>query len=206
MDLKSEEYLSALKNGEDWALERTVKAYTNHLYNAALGLGFDQFTSEDLCHNTWETFFKVVSRFEGRSHIRTFLFGIFYKKAKEIRRKHQKHDFYDLLEETPESMFSSDGTWQPEYNDPQINLNNKQILELVDREVEKLPSLQRPVFYLKIMEDKDTKEICNILDITPTHLRQLVFRTKNKIRMAIGALNDSTQLELGNLTYENVVM
>lgn len=206
MSFSSGKFIAALKIGENWATHKVVASYTSHLLNAGYGLGFDKEKAEDLCHNTWETFFKVVSRFEGRSHIRTFLFGIFYNKVKELRRTNQKHDYYESIEDSPETAFLSDGAWKTEFNDPQINLFNKQILEFVSKEVEKLPDLQRSVFYMKIVEDRDSTEICNILDITPTHLRQLIFRTKNKIRKAVLELSDSTSLELGNLTYENVVM
>ncbi len=66
--------------------ESLVHEYTESLLKGALSLGFIQQEAQDLVQSVWLTFFEVQSKFKGKSHVRTFLFGILYNKAKEKRR------------------------------------------------------------------------------------------------------------------------
>lgn len=73
----SEDFISKLKAKDRDAFEALVKAYTSHIYNASLGLGFGAAESDDLTQSVWLTFFDVVEKFEGRSKVKTF-YSVFY--------------------------------------------------------------------------------------------------------------------------------
>ena len=94
-NFSSPDFIERLKKCDSSALTSIVEAYTSHLFKAGLGMGLSEEQSHDTAHAAWTTFFEIIERFEGRSHIRTFLFGIFYNKVSELRRanlKFQKTD------------------------------------------------------------------------------------------------------------------
>lgn len=86
-----------------------LRAYTDQLYRTSLGLGFDDSAARELVQTTWATFAEAVGKFEGRSHIRTYLFGILYNKASEARREHARFDVSYPVEELIEKRFDTYG-------------------------------------------------------------------------------------------------
>jgi len=104
----SEEFLERLKNRDHEAVTQLVHAYTQQLFRASLGLGFDHTGAQELVQSVWTTFFDVSSRFQGKSHIRTFIFGILYNKASELRRDYSRFDSKDPVEDILEARFDAE--------------------------------------------------------------------------------------------------
>ena len=56
-------------------------------------MGFSPGDAEDLAQDVFVTFLETIERFEGRSEVGTWLFGILHHKAQERRRAHSRwHD------------------------------------------------------------------------------------------------------------------
>ena len=72
-----------LRAGDPAALDLVVRAYLSQILRAARGAGLDPSQAEDVTQATFTTFIETASRFEGRSHVRTWLFGILYRKLSE---------------------------------------------------------------------------------------------------------------------------
>lgn len=179
------EFIKSVKNLDNEALSLLVDSYTDHLYKAGLGQGLSPEMSQDVTANTWTTFIEVVPRFEGRSHIRTFLFGIFYNKVSEIRRSNMKFEKTDPIEETLESNFDDDGHWCNRWKNPEDSLEDSQVMAIIERCMEHLPEAQKSAFYLKHIQQEDTESILEILGLTNVNLRQIIFRAKNRIRNCV---------------------
>ena len=47
---------------------------------------------------------------------------------------------------------------------------------------EGLSTDQRAAFQMKVVEDRETEDVCKILGVTPTNLGVLLFRARNKLR------------------------
>ncbi|EQC46088.1 sigma-70, region 4 [Bacteriovorax sp. Seq25_V] len=167
------------------AISLLVDSYTDHLFRAGLGSGLSEEMAYDLAASTWTTFLEVVPRFEGRSHIRTFLFGIFYNKLAELRRANLKFQKTDPIEEILESSFEDDGHWNKQFMDPSLLAQNNEIMAIIEQCMEHLPMLQRSAFMMKLVDGEESDFICETLGITDGNLRQLIFRAKAKIRDCI---------------------
>lgn len=175
-------FIEKLKNLDSEALSLLIDTYTSHLVRAGMGSGLSQEMAQDLAANTWTTFLEVVPRFEGRSHIRTFLFGIFYNKLSEIKRANLKFLKTDPIEEAMENSFLEDGHWNKKFMDPNEILESKESGKIIEQCLEHLPLLQKSVFMMKYIDEEDSGVICEILGITDVNLRQLIFRAKAKMR------------------------
>lgn len=182
---RSPEFLAKLQKRDELAVTEVVNAYTTHLYRAGMGMGISEEKVQDICHNTWATFFEILPRFEGRSHVRTFLFGIFYNKCSEAYRQNGKFEKTDPIEDVMESRFADNDHWANPISEPERHVNQSQMIDIISECMEGLPVQQRAAFMLKVVEERDTDEVCNILGVTGTNLRQLLYRAKNRIRECV---------------------
>jgi RNA polymerase sigma-70 factor (ECF subfamily) len=184
-DFRAQQFLKRLTEQEESAITEVIEAYSTHLFKACMGMGFAEDKAHEICHATWATFFEVLPRFEGRSHIRTFLFGILYNKVLEHRRASKKHESYDPIEDVVESSFAEDGHWVRPPEDPSRYSESAEMMGIIEKCLEHLPEAQKMAFILKIVLEHDTDEICNEMDVSTTNLRQLLFRGKARLRKCI---------------------
>lgn len=182
---RSPEFLAKIRSRDPAAIERLVQSYTEHLYRGALGLGFESNSARELVQNVWTTFFDVAQNFEGRSHVRTFIFGILYNKALELRREDARFDSSDPVEKVLEARFDADGKWTAPPIDPEKFLMASETMSLIQKCLDNLPVAQRMAFCLKEIDEHGSSDICNILKVTTTNLGVLLYRARNRLRECI---------------------
>jgi DNA-directed RNA polymerase specialized sigma24 family protein len=99
-------------------------------------------------------------------HVRTFLFGILYRKISEARRGVARQRIHDPVDEVVESRFAVDGTWSrpPLASDALVRAG--ELRRALGECLEASPTAQRMAFYLREVEGLARQEICKILDVT----------------------------------------
>ena len=174
--------LKALKARNAEAITGIVRDHTRVLLGAALGMGFPESEAEELVQAALVAFFEGLDRFEGRSSVRTYLFGILIRKAKERWRKQSREVPIDPVDDVFERRFSANGMWQKPPEGPEEELLTEETGTIIEQCLKDLHSKQRAAFHLKEVERESTDSICNILGITVTHLGVLLFRARNNLR------------------------
>lgn len=169
-------------DSKNQAIEKAIADYTQPLLCGAMGLGFPETDAEELVQQTFVAFLSAIDRFEGRSKLKTYLFGILYNKACEMRRAHKHEEIPDDIDETFEKRFDSWGSWVKPPRGPEEIAVSNEIMDMIGKCSENLPLPQRMAFYLKEVEGETMETICNIVGCTPTHLGVLLFRARNRIR------------------------
>ena len=84
------DFAAKIRGGDRTAIQTAVEAYLSQILRAARGAGLAPQEAEDVTQATFATFIESAPRFEGRSSVRTWLFGILYKKIAEARRAGQR--------------------------------------------------------------------------------------------------------------------
>jgi RNA polymerase sigma-70 factor, ECF subfamily len=176
------EFLEQLGGRDPAAWEALVDAYLPQLLRAGRGMGFSQDEAQDLAQSAFVALTEGIGRFEGRSHIRTFLFGIFYNKVSEHLREKQKIDESDPIDEVMESRFDLKGRWRQPPADIEEGVFGREVREMVQECLEKVPRAQRIAFYLREIEEMNTEEICKKMAISDTNLGVMLFRARNRLR------------------------
>lgn len=179
------QFVERLKVRDVEATTELVETYTVQLLRASYGLGFREQEAKDLVQEVWAAFLEAVTRFEGRSHIRTFLFGILYNKSLERRRVDSRISPTDDIDTIMESHFDADGRWANPPIDPERFMQASQTMAIIRECLDSLPLPQRMAFSLREIEDQSTTDICNIMSVTVTNLGVLLFRAKNRLRTCI---------------------
>ncbi len=169
-----------IRAGESGAIREVVEAYLQQILRAARGAGLDSQRAEDITQATFAVFIEKASQFEGRSHVRTWLFGILYKKIAEARRGLERDRRADDIEEVVERRFKPDGMWS---RPPQpVELYGAEVRGFIEECLEFLPTSQRMAFVLREVEEMTTEEICKILEVTSTNLGVLLYRGRSRLR------------------------
>lgn len=141
--------------------------------------------ADDIVHQTWETFFLNLEKFEGRSQIRTFICGILFNKIRERRRELGKIQYEDDSERFMSQAFTPEGWWKAIPPSPDRIVELRQSAELIKECLDGLSEQQKAAFVMKEVEEENSEEICNILSVNVTHLRVLLFRAKDKLRKCL---------------------
>lgn len=83
--------------------------------------------AEDLVQDVFTTFLATLDRFEGKSQLRTWLFGILHNKIRERRREAWRDEQQDPIDGVFESHFDTRGNWIRPPEDVLASLESKKI-------------------------------------------------------------------------------
>ncbi|MBI4348876.1 MAG: sigma-70 family RNA polymerase sigma factor [Elusimicrobia bacterium] len=172
--------------GKD-AIAQAVRDHAGDLLRGALGLGFSEADAEELVQATFAALVEAAGRFEGRSTVRTYLFGILYRKALERRRALGRELAVDPQDQVFEGRFLPGGHWARPPRGPEQEADAREAAELIASCLERLPEPQRAAFHLREVLQEDAGRTCNVLGVTDTHLRVLLFRARAKLRECLEA-------------------
>lgn len=173
--------LARLKDRCPDSVAALIAEHSGPLYRAALGLGLAPADAEDLLQDTLLAFLEGLERFEGRSSVRTYLFGILYNKARRRWEKVWREQAADPVDAVFESRFDAAGTLRRLDGPEETALNGELAALLADCSAG-LTQAQAAAFHLKEVERLPTPEVCKTLEVTETHLGVLLFRARNKLR------------------------
>lgn len=177
-----EEQVRRLRARENGAMAELVGALTQPLMAGAFAMGFLEQDAEELVQETFAAFLSAVDRFEGRSQLKTYLFGILYNKAADLRRKRFREDSLDELNTEFEKRFDPKGMWSAPPQGPEDAALTREIAVWIEKCAESLSATQRAAFFLREVEGESSEAIRNILGVSDTNLRVLMYRARTKLR------------------------
>ena len=181
------DFAALIRERDAQALEEVVRRYLPQILRAAGGAGFAPQRAQDIAQDTFVTFIETAPRFEGRSHVRTWLFGILYKKIAAARRSLGRDNEMDDIEEVFERRFDNTGGWMRPPLPVDAEVYDAEVRQGIDGCLDRVPTNQRMAFALREIEGMDTQEICKILEITSTNLGVLLYRVRNHLRECLEA-------------------
>ena len=185
----SPEFLDLLRGRDEAALRRLVNAYLPQILRAARGAGLNPQNAEDVCQITFVTFIEKINDFEGRSHVRTWLFGILYRKISEMRRSAFREGAAESIDQVMENRFKTDGRWQQPPRDADMATYEKEVREHLADCLEGVSTDQRMAFILREVEELDSEEICRTMEISRSNLGVLLYRGRNLLRECLEKKN-----------------
>ncbi len=169
------------------AIQDVVRSYLPQILRAARGAGLDEHLAEDVTQSTFGTFIVTAPRFEGRSRVRTWLFGILYRKIAEARRRLGRDKDVQDIDEQFEQQFDSGGGWARPPHPVDAGVYASEVRQVIEECLNTVPTKQRTAFVLREVEELDTEEICKILEVTRTNLGVLLHRARARLRLCLGS-------------------
>lgn len=189
-----DQILAALRAGDEQVFVGLVERYYGALLRLALAFVPSQAVAEEVVQETWLGVIEGLSRFEGRSSLKTWIFRILTNRAKTRGKRERRYESIGIgggRQEEADSgdadRFHDDGHWVHlprawDRDTPERLLLSKESLEHIEQAIELLPALQRQVITLRDIEGLTSQEVCNLLEITETNQRVLLHRGRSKVR------------------------
>lgn len=176
------ELTSRIRQRDPETLEAVIHEYLPQVVRAARGAGLTKQEAEDVAQSTFITFLEKADAFEGRSHVRTWLFGILFHKIMEVRRLLERERQVDDIDEVMESRFDANGSWRTPPRSAEAEVYGREVRERTAECLEAAPPKQRMAFVFREVEGLTTSEICKILEVTGTNLGVMLYRVRNRLR------------------------
>jgi len=175
-------FVARLREGDREALEEVVTLYLPQVLRAARASGLPTDQAEDIVQVVFATFIEKIGEFEGRSRVRTWLFGILYRKILEAGRQTKRGRQFDDVADVDYSRFRPDGTWARPPQPADMAVYSREIRKYISDCLDGVSEKQRMAFVLREVELMETAEICEILDVTPVNFGVLIHRARNQLR------------------------
>ncbi len=160
MTVDQPDFAARIRRSDPEAIQLVVRLYLGQIFRAALGAGLDAQRAEDVAQSTFTTFIETAQRFEGRSHVRTWLFGILYKKVAEARRAAGRDLQTDDIDQVVEQRFKTGGSWMQPPRPIDEQLYDTEVRQGIEECLEAVPGQQRMAFVLREVQGFATEEIC----------------------------------------------
>jgi RNA polymerase sigma-70 factor (ECF subfamily) len=175
-----------------------VRRHHGALKGFARSFGASDAVAEEIVQDTWIVALEGVDRFEERSSLKHWLYGILKNKARHRTARERRSIPFSALAPAeegddpvvdPARFQSSDGCWSGHWavaprpwHDPQRRLASLEARDRLRAAISGLPDRQRAVVALRDVEGLDSQEVCDLLEISEGNQRVLLHRGRTTIR------------------------
>lgn len=187
--------LTRIREGDESAFTELVNRHHAGLVRLCRNYVSSTAHAEEIAQDTWLAALKGLEGFEGfegRSALKTWLYGVAINLAKTRGVKESRTTPLSAIGdgEVSADRFSASGHWSTPpsawLNDnPERVLDNKEAMAIVQATLQSLPLGQREVLQLRDIDQLDTEEVCNLLQLTETNQRVLLHRARTTVRAAL---------------------
>jgi RNA polymerase sigma-70 factor (ECF subfamily) len=190
--------VDGLRAGDEAAFVELVRRYGPSMLRVAQLYVRSRAVAEEVVQEAWVGVLNGISRFEGRSSLRTWIFRILTNTAKtRAVREGRSVPFSALTPEDEGPSVDPDrflgpgeryaGHWAspPASWGPDDRLVAAETLAVIEAEIEALPPAQSLVITMRDVEGWSAEEVCNTLDLSETNQRVLLHRARTKVRRAL---------------------
>jgi RNA polymerase sigma-70 factor (ECF subfamily) len=192
--------LERLKAGDEAAFMTLVDKYGPLMLRIALSHVRTRAVAEEVVQEAWLGVLQGLSRFEGRSSLKTWILRIVANRARTRGEREARSvpmsslgpdDDEDGPAVNPDRFLPGDhpmypGGWSiPPHSwarMPEDRLLASETLQQVRAAIGKLPPRQQEVIVLRDVEGWDPEEVSAALELTPGNQRVLLHRARSKVR------------------------
>lgn len=192
--------IAALRKGDELAFARLVDQHTPSLLRVARGYVPSREIAEEVVQETWIALVKGIAKFEGRSSLRTWLFTVMINIAKARGIRERRDADAAIAAHTggtvdPARFRAAGDEWpghwkageapSPFPDTPEGSALGRELVEIARTELDKLPDRQRVVVTMRDVLGFDSREVCELLDISMANQRVLLHRGRAAVRQAL---------------------
>jgi RNA polymerase sigma-70 factor (ECF subfamily) len=185
--------LLALQQRDPSAFRQLVETYSQRIYNLGLKMSGDPDLAEDILQETFVNAYRAIDRFEGRSHISTWLYRIAHNVVlMRLRKEKRTPDIRSLEDDVDLDTLPTVGQWQ---DAPERRLLQAELLQKMDEAVADLSEGLRIAFVLRDIDGLSTAETAEVLDLSETAVKSRLHRARLALRSKLAPYLQDLKLE-----------
>jgi len=172
-----------------------IEQHGDYLYRFALVRVRDQDVAEDLVQETFLAALQGTYRESGQSAERRWMIGIMKHKIVDYFRRITKEPVQQTNQADPadgpdrDEAFLDDGHWNPDAmalhhwpEQPDRLIDRRQFWDALAGCMERLPPRAAQVFTMRELDELETENICELLQLTPTNFGVILHRARKQLR------------------------
>ena len=186
--------LERLRAGDERAFEALVDRHDGAMRRVARTFVRTSSAADEVTQETWLAVLTGLDRFEGRSSLRTWIFGILINQARTRAVRDARNVPFSALETddgpaVEPTAFAADGRWasapQRLDADPEGSLLSAELRAQLLDAVRELPEAQRAVITLRDLAGLPAADVCELLDLSDGNQRVLLHRARSRVRRTL---------------------
>lgn len=192
--------ITALRQGDEGVFAQLVDQLSASMLRIARGYVATDEIAEEVVQETWIALIKGIDKFEGRSSLRTWLFTVMINIAKTRGVRERREADAAIAAYTggtvdPARFREAGEQWPGHWRDgevpsafpdtPEGSVLAGELVAIARAELDKLPSRQRTVVTLRDVLGLDSREVCELLDLSVANQRVLLHRGRAAIRQVL---------------------
>lgn len=199
MSASNEERLvGKLRDGNRASFEHLVRTHGGRMLAVARRITRDEEDATDAVQDAFLNAFRSIDTFEERSSLETWLHRIVVNSALMKIRTQQRRPEISIEELLPD--YDSDGLrLEPETELVSIEtlLEQGETREFVHSAINKLPANYRNLLLLRDIEEYDTRETAELLEITPGAVKTGLHRARAALKSLLDPIMCGENSEVG---------
>lgn len=196
--------LQALRSGNEAAFVSLLDLYSPSMLRLAILYNLEHAVAEEVVQETWMRVVQSLDRFEERSSLKTWIFGILINTVRKCGQHERRSVPFSSLpiSNTQDSESAADAEqffpathpqWPGHWTSfpkswehiPEDRLLAQETRMYVRKAIEALPQKQREVIVLCDIEGWTSDEVCHFLTLTKIHQRVLLYRARSQVRRVL---------------------
>ena len=195
--------VASLRSGDEEAFAELVRRWGPSLLRLAQVHVPSRSVAEEVVQETWLAVLRGIDRFEGRSSLRTWVFGILLNLARTHGRRERRTLPFAALRERWEARRDEPavapgrfqgqegerpGWWAApveRWADPEERLEGAEARRVLKEAIAALPPRQREVLVLRDVLGFSAEEACSVLEVSDGNQRVLLHRGRARVRRAL---------------------
>lgn len=170
-----------------------VDRYSDYLFRYAYSRLRDSNTAEEVVQETFLAGVRYCEQYSGQGTERSWLLGILKRKiidSVRLRDKHALSTPYEDETDLTSRLFDAAGNWKPGglrwTPAPGQGIEFSELWDVVKGCLETLPRGQADVFMLSVIEEMESSDICNQLEISSSNYWVRMHRARLGLAACVG--------------------
>ena len=158
-------------------LVRQYEGLVLHIVTPLIGINEDR---EDICQDVFIKVYEKLNTFQFKSKLSTWIGNIAYNTSINFLKKKRNILLSDLVSTNEEASFLEEAGGY--HSNPEQIIIKKENIHELNRNIDKLPELQKSILLLFYKDELNVDEISNIMEMPANTIKSHLFRARKSLK------------------------